>query len=89
MCNQNDSFNEYDIEQKLINSLNYEKMWAMQLIQCMYPGLQLLLTMLHNERQTGRVFLEYSKQIESKKYWIKTFPAHMHIYQLQIAVITY
>lgn len=26
MCNQNASFHEYDIEQKLINSINYEKM---------------------------------------------------------------
>lgn len=25
MCNQNTSFNEYDIEQKMINSINYEK----------------------------------------------------------------
>lgn len=33
ICNQNASFHEYDIKQKLINSINYEKkMWAMQLI---------------------------------------------------------
>lgn len=67
MCNQNTSFNEYDIEQKLINSIIYEKNVSHAAYTCMYPGLQLLMTMLHNGRQTGRVYLEYSKQLNTVK----------------------
>lgn len=66
MCIQN-TFDEYDIEQKLINSINYENNVSHAAYTCMYPGLQLLMTMLHNGRQTGRVYLEYSKQLNTVK----------------------
>lgn len=61
MRNQNASFHEYDIKQKLINSIYYEK----NVSHAAYTMYVLWApTSLDNARQTGRVCLEYSKQIQ-------------------------